>query len=90
MLTQILDLLKSTEKPQTLDHLSQEMDVERSAMQAMLDHLVNKGKISKVTPSSTDPDNKQPFAFCKRCRSSFSCADSLKMPTYYTLIESGH
>lgn len=85
MLSQILNLLKSTEKPLSLDHLSREIAVEQSALEAMLDHLEQKGKIDKITPSSTDTGEKQPFGFCKGCRTSAYCADSMNPPTYYTL-----
>ncbi len=89
MLSQILDLLKSTEKPLSLDHLSQQITVERSALEAMLDHLVQRGKIHKVTPSTTDSGKKQSFPFCAGCQTKAYCAGSIETPTYYTLKERG-
>ena len=85
MLSQILDLLKSSEKPLSLDHLSQEIAVERSALEAMLDHLVHKGKIDKLNPTATGTDEKQSFTFCAGCQTKAYCADSMNTPTYYTL-----
>lgn len=84
MLTQILEVLRATERPQTLEALSQKMAVEQSALEGMLTMLVHKGKIHKITPA---PLNAEKGAFlCKGCQTKTHCAEALERPTYYTLV----
>lgn len=90
MLSQILDLLKSTEKPLSLDMLSQQLAVERTALEAMLNYLVQKEKIEKISPANTENDQKNPFPFCEGCHTKTYCADSIKTPVYYTLNRGGN
>lgn len=85
MLSQIIGLLKSADRPLSLEQLSQQIAVERSALEAMLEHLVQKGKISRISPSISKTGEKQAFSFCAGCQTKAYCADSLKTPTYYTL-----
>ena len=85
MLSQIIELLKSTEKPLSLEQLSQQIAVDRSALEGMLDHLVQKGKIDKLSPTATGTDEKRSFSFCAGCQTKAYCADSVNPPTYYTL-----
>ena len=85
MLSQILNLLKTAENPLSLDLLSQQLAVERSALEAMLEHLVQKGKIQKISPSLTEPDKEQKFPFCSGCQTKAYCAGLIETPVYYTL-----
>jgi hypothetical protein len=88
MLSQILHLLKTAETPLSLDRLSQQLAVERSALEAMLEHLVQKGKIEMISSTSKSTDEKQPFSFCAGCQTKTYCAGLIETPVYYTLNQS--
>lgn len=85
MLSQIIGLLKSADRPLSLDQLSRQVAVERSALEAMLAHLVQKRKINRISPSTSKMGEKQAFSFCAGCQTKAYCADSNNKPTYYTL-----
>jgi len=85
MLSQIINLLKTAENPLNLDMLSQQLAVERSALEAMLEHLVQKGKIYKISSTYTGTDEKQPFSFCAGCQTKTYCAGLIEAPVYYTI-----
>lgn len=88
MISQILEILKSAKTPISLDGLYQQMAVERSALEGMLNHLVQKGKIQKISPSNTDPGKNKGAFLCEGCQSSSYCSDLIKAPVYYTLNQS--
>jgi hypothetical protein len=48
MIRQILQMLKSADTPLSLDMISQQLTIEPFALEAMLDHLVQKGKFRKL------------------------------------------
>lgn len=88
MISQILEIFKSAKTPISLDILCQQMAVEESAMEGMLNHLVQKGKIQKISPSNTGPGKNKGSLLCEGCRTSSYCADLMKTPAYYTLNQS--
>ena len=52
MLTKILKAFEKNDGPVELDRLSRELDVERSALEGMLQTLVRQGKLQEITPGS--------------------------------------
>jgi predicted transcriptional regulator len=83
MIRQILKILKSAENPLSLNVISQQLAIERSALEAMLNHLVQKGKIEKFSPHTPGKDNS--FHLCGGCQNHSYCAVSMCTPAYYSL-----
>lgn len=79
MLSRILEEFEQTGGPATLTEMSRRLDVERSALEGMLQFLVRKGKLREVHPGSDA---------CAHCISHASC-DALQSGqlggTYYEL-----
>jgi hypothetical protein len=78
MISQILQMLKSTGKPLSLEMINQKLAVEPSALEAMLELLVKKGKIQKISPEETSKDQGCPL--CGGCQIRSYCADSINTP----------
>lgn len=85
MISQIIQVLDTANKPLSLDMLSNQLTIERSALEAMLNMLVQKGKIQKISPSNTDQD--KGIFLCKGCQSQSYCVESMKTPVVYALIK---
>ena len=82
MIRQILHMLKTTGKPLSLEMISQVLTVEPSALEAMLDHLVQKGKIQKISNGEGNKDQGCPL--CGGCQIRTYCADTNNTPLYYS------
>ena len=83
MIRQILQMLKSADKPINLDMISQQFTIEPFALEAMLDHLVKKGKIQRINPEEINKDQGCPL--CGGCQIRSYCADSNNTPQYYSV-----
>jgi hypothetical protein len=60
MLAEILKALEEADGPVDMNRLSRELDVERSALEGMLQTLVRQGKLREIEPGS------QTCASCSR------------------------
>ena len=64
MLSKIIKAFEQADGSMDLNELSQSLDVERSALQGMLELLVRQGKLREITPGSE---------ICDNCSSRFGC-----------------
>ena len=81
MLSQILKAFEKATEPLDLNELSRLLDVERSALDGMLDFLVRKRKLSEVTLGTEA---------CAHCRRRLSCVQLQTvtlMDKAYELVE---
>ncbi len=65
MLSEVLKSFKHTGGPLDLNELSRRLNIERSALEGMLELLIRQGKLKKVSPGSAE---------CARCGSRSGCA----------------
>ena len=65
MLARIINEFKRAKEPLDLSELSRHLDIERSALEGMLELLVRQGKLREVGTSTET---------CIRCTSRLSCA----------------
>ena len=63
MLSKILSEFRQTDGPVDLRDLSQRLDIDRSALEGMLETLVRQGKLKEITSEG-----------CARCDRSGTCA----------------
>ena len=80
MLSRILEEFEQAGGPATLAEIGRRLEVERSALEGMLQFLVRKGKLRKVRPGD---------AMCAHCGSHASCSameGALLGGTYYELV----
>jgi hypothetical protein len=89
MLDQVIDIIKGTDRPVSLQNLSQRMAVEQSALSGMLDLLVRKGKLKIEMAGVNDQDNACGTIRCSSCVKESSCPFIAKMPVMYALKEAG-
>ena len=65
MLSEILKAFKRAEGPMDLNELSRYLNIERSALDGMIELLVRQGKLKEINPGSED---------CTHCNSRLSCS----------------
>lgn len=87
MISEIIQTLKSSERPLTLNELSEVLDTEPSALEGMLDYLLLKGKIIAQNPVSIiHADEYQTFK-CGGCHENPYCPTLLNQPVTYYIKE---
>ena len=80
MLSRILEEFKKVDGPLDLNELSRRMDVERSALDGVIQLLVRQGKLCEVGPGTNT---------CANCAGHLSCAQadgSKMMGKWYELV----
>lgn len=86
MLQEILLVLRSTDKPVSLDLISHELNLDKNALDGMLQYLLNKGKIIEVEYDQTNKvDQKKSRLACTGCHDNSSCHINFPLRRYFTL-----
>ncbi len=87
MISKIINTLKSSERSLTLKELSDVLDTDPSALEGMLDYLLQKEKIIAKGPELINPaDEYQPIK-CGGCHENQYCPTLLKRPVTYYIKE---
>jgi hypothetical protein len=90
MLKQVLDRVRLADSPISLNELSHELGVEQSALEGMIDYLVQRGKLRD--------DDEQLAAVVPACESGGCggacpgvqhCSFTVKMPRTFSLVSDG-
>jgi len=90
MLKEIINTLKTAKIPLSLDGLSQRLDINKRALEGMLDTLIQKGLIIKDPSPMACGDFRCGEIACAGCASSSHYLFAGKVPKTYTLVESRH
>lgn len=83
MLAQLMAVINAKNEPISLEGLSEELGVEKSALEGMLDFLVRKGKLRYSDLGQVPEDGICSGAGCIACRKAGSCPFAGKMPKVY-------
>lgn len=87
MLEEVINLIRATDRPVSLQTLSQKLSVEQSALSGMLDLLVRKGKLDIIQASASGSENDCDESQCLGCIKANACPFIAKMPVTYALKE---
>ena len=86
MLYQLLTVMNATDGPISLDGLSKELGMEKSALKGMLDLLVRKGKLSHSEMGQITDDGSCSGVACMSCGKAGQCPFAGKMPRVYEKV----
>lgn len=86
MLTQILSAFENVNSPMSLDGLSQQLDVEKSALEGMLEILIRKGKLKASQVGLADQDEACTTITCAGCRGATRCPFVGKLPRTFEVV----
>lgn len=84
MITQILEIFKSENRPLCMDELSNKIAIERSALEGMIDYLVTKGRLIELQ-SNERQDKKNTLQTCGGCHGNPLCAATTISSRYYSI-----
>jgi hypothetical protein len=88
MFSQILIEFRNSKTPLSLGGLSRRLDVEKSALEGMLETLVRKGRLKASHGPLAEPVVECESVTCAGCGSAASCPFAGNMPVVtYSLIE---
>jgi hypothetical protein len=87
MLKAIIEAIKREKAPLSLEGLSERLDVDRSALEGMLDYLVQKGIISDLQGTYAPPAQGCQGFSCKDCPASGKCPFIMQQPRSFTIVE---
>lgn len=84
MITQILEIFKSENRPLCMDELSNKIAIERSALEGMIDYLVIKGRLIELQANGRR-DKKNTLQTCGGCHGNPLCAATTISSRYYSI-----
>ena len=84
MLTKILAIMRSAHGAVSIRQLSQELQVEPSALNGMLEELVRMGKLEVKTEPASEGEN---CNTCAGCKGTQECPFIYHLPIQYQLTE---
>ncbi len=86
MLYQLLTVMNNKNKPISLEGLSEELGMEKSALEGMLDLLVRKGKLRYSDLGQVPQEGSCAGGACMACGKAGSCPFVGKMPHVYEMV----
>ena len=86
MLNQLLTVMSEKTGPISLDGLSEELGMEKSALEGMLDLLVRMGKLSHSDMGQITESGSCSGVACVSCRQAGKCPFAGKMPQVYEKV----
>ena len=86
MLYQLLTVMNNKNKPISLEGLSEELGMEKSALEGMLDLLVRKGKLRYSDLGQVPQEGSCSGAACMACGKEGSCPFVGKMLHVYEMV----
>jgi len=87
MLYQLLTVMKTKTGPISIEGLSRELGMDKSALEGMLDLLVRKGKLRYSDLGQAPKDGNCSGSACMACGRAGSCPFVGKMPHVYETVE---
>lgn len=86
MLREIIDILKTEKVSLSVDILSHRLNVDKSALEGMLETLIKKG-IIKIDDIGEMDSSKCHSSSCLGCAAVKRCPFTGKLPRMYTLVD---
>jgi hypothetical protein len=86
LLREIIDILKTEDAPLSVDNLSHRLDVDKPALEGMLETLLKKG-IIKTDDIGEFDSSKCYSSSCLGCAAVKGCPFAGKLPRTYTLVD---
>lgn len=88
MLKEILKVIKSSDRPVSLDFISEELKLDKNALDGMLQYLRTKGKITE-TPGNygSQLDQKKGIFTCPGCPDNSRCNSSIPLGRRFVLSD---
>lgn len=86
MITQILKEMEKSSQPVTLQYLSHKLGLEESALEGMIEFLINKGIVRDSSPCATEFHKINAVPHCPGCAGCTHCEVQIT-PKIYSLTD---